>query len=386
MRKLDYLNLPPQSLIIDSNLGERYNRDNLRLVWLNRASIKKNIDISGSLKFPGYSSKPNKNKIRDIANGCCAYCGLRIIGTSTEVVEHYRPKDGLHFKVNDLIPHTTENSKPHSKHFAYFKWGSDHKNLLPACDCCNSGYGRDGIYIATKDDDGIIDKGFLNKNLMFGKHNFFPVFLKNKKKGDRREKSIYINTIKEEYALLFNPYEDDPFELFSYRDEPFLSSSHNDQGIKIVPNKNLYGLKKIKAIVSINLLGLNRATLCHQRYDKYHNLSKIEDDYYNLTNDNSRNLSDWHRVIGDYVRQFNPKTTQLIGYAMSEFGQLGFLILTEMINRFPDKKIQKTIDFETLLLTFNNLSSQYKLYEKQRNAANKLNRRMKSKMKKIIPK
>ncbi|MHA6612986.1 HNH endonuclease family protein [Photobacterium damselae] len=374
MRKLSYLLNPPNSMLYDSAIGKGYTKDNIRTIFLNRTDIRTSNNVEINLVLPGYTNQNNKNKIRDITSGCCAYCGMRINSTSTEVVEHFRPKNALYFKFNDLIPHIPENNKKRIKNFGYFKWGSVHTNLLPSCACCNSGQGRDGVYIAKKNEDGKIESGFLNRNILFGKDNFFPILLKSKK--DFREGCLYVKKIDNEIPLLFNPYEDDPSELFSYRRKPFISNTHYSQGIKIIPNKNTTSINKLKAIVSINLLGLNRASLCHQRYERYTVLLRIVEDYYRLLDTNNLNLHDWLRVIWDFERQFNAKTAQLIGFCESEFGSVAIEIGQSFNIYFYNVQVIDTRDFQSVIASFKVLIERYNVPQIMNDSADKILKRI----------
>ncbi|OBS98385.1 hypothetical protein A9259_07970 [Vibrio cyclitrophicus] len=375
MRKLRYITSPPDSLKTESIIGRRYIGTNLSSIRKNKNSIRKGNSALNELTFPGYTSQVNKNKIRDLSNGCCAYCGLRINATSTEIVEHFRPKNALHFKINNLIPHIKNNLKTVKKNYGYFKWGNDYKNLLPSCSCCNSGQGRDGVYITLKDENGvIIDKGNLNNNVLFGKDNFFPILSNHRNRVDTREDIDYISCIKNEYSLLFNPYEDDPFQIFSYRLEPFCSSVYGEQGIKIIPNPKGTKRNKLKAQVSINLLGLNRASLCHLRYDKFLTLERIEIDFENLLSQQTT-MNQWLNLMSDFKRQFNPKTAQLLGFAEQQFKDVSFNILDEFISIFPNENITSTRDFATVLCSFELLCQRHNQRRIVENNANRIARR-----------
>ena len=109
MRKLSILNSMPPNMDRNSTVTQTNNLENLNKI---------NAYVSGNkpeLIFRGYNS--NKEEIRLLADGCCAYCGIRVDEHYTTVVEHYKPKAELHFRVNEirldglLLPEASRSGK-----------------------------------------------------------------------------------------------------------------------------------------------------------------------------------------------------------------------------------------------------------------------------------
>lgn len=282
-----------------------------------------------SLKFPGYTN--NKEIIRRIANGYCGYCGT-LIKNRTIVVEHYRPKAQLDFRENEIsleqVHEDEQNRKAMLKKpaekctYGYYKWGDDINNLIPACDACNSGQGKDAqkqmsaIYVAKKRGHDI-NRGNIEYGIPYGKDNFFPILYTKHdnttgKLIDHRYRLLYINDITHEIPLLFNPYLDDPDILFDYKNHT--SADTTGRIIKIRPSKKGTKLERLKAEVSINLLGLNRSTLCHARYDKFNEISRISLDMKDAITSGDYSLSRWAPLTLSFSKEFISSNADLLGY------------------------------------------------------------------------
>ncbi|OBS96137.1 hypothetical protein A9257_11995 [Vibrio cyclitrophicus] len=239
--------------------------------------------------FSGYDN--GKDLIRPLASGSCAYCGVKI-NQHTLVVEHYRPKNRLKVRDNEFLL-TNGKLLPDNKgrivsNYGYFIWGSDYRNLLPSCRPCNTGEGYNG----KERNEGVYINNSLNFSIKYGKDDYFPILHRNKTRDN-----IYIRTIKNEYPLLFNPYKDNPNEIFSYK-KPSNSISKND-AIEIRPNKHASKNKRLKAEVSINLLGLNRQSLCWKRWEINNSAQSV---MFNLAEDINKNIVTLSRCI-DYAKQ-----------------------------------------------------------------------------------
>lgn len=351
MRRISYLSSIPLAMNPNELSHKENIASNIGIIRRNRRLERsQNTTNRKDLAFPAYSKKSNKPLIRAIAKKCCAYCGTRLSG-STTVVEHFRPKNSLTFKYDELKPHKSGNNKITSKNYGYFKWGDNYKNLLPSCACCNSGHGEFGIYLTKKDTKNrVTDAGAIDDSVMYGKNNFFPIRLT--KNTDERENKLYVSSIENEVPLIFNPYLDDPDELFDYRLPYFTSSHFDDSGIKIIPNPNASKLNKLKAIVSINLLGLNRSELCHNRFQKYKTLETLDLEFSKLIVLNIQPVEEWSALADYYRKQFNSDTASFIGFATNFFSDLGEELHEELIHRFPASGLQTTTDLLIILKNF----------------------------------
>lgn len=332
MHKLEIINPIPDNLNINSKDNSIFQKNNLNKIISHRALTNK-----AKLTFPGYSNQANKIAIYNLSFGCCGYCGLRINSTQTETVEHYRPKAELHFKKNYLgyedLSVNEENRKNKYKlehvicDYGYFKWGDDINNLLPACECCNTGQGRNSSFIAKKN-----DKSNIENYIPYGKKNLFPIWLK--KKPDYRIGKEYISDIHNEFSLLFNPLIDDPNDYFEYKDA-ILASGTSASIVKIRPKKKLSKKLKTKAIVSIIYFGLNRYHLCITRGEYYDNLKTIEDSLYDLIDDNENEIYKWCPQAREVGKIFSRENSQLLGYTTKTFGHIVDILHSELLLRFP---------------------------------------------------
>ncbi|WP_122033258.1 HNH endonuclease [Aliivibrio sp. EL58] len=335
MRKISPLKSVPNNLKFLSKESRESRTNNLIKINNQTGNSK------ASLHFPGYNS--NKTLIRNIDNGRCAYCGKLIKDTQTETVEHYRPKAELTFRKNYLIIDEIYNNE-HSRSgkyilkknstckFGYFLWGDYYLNLLPSCECCNTGQGYNGLYICPPNNND--DSGNIEHGLAYGKKTLFPVFLE--KQTDHRENLKFINSLTGEYPLLFNPYFDDPNVLFTYK-EPVPASNTCEMIVKIIPRKNLNKKEKIKAMVSINILGLNREFLCIERGAINLILSGIENSINNYIENDINNIEHWAYSAGMLAIHFNHSTKELLGYKIATFSHLILSAHDQIAERFPIK-------------------------------------------------
>lgn len=290
------------------------------------------------LKFPGYTSEPVKRIVRSSANGCCGYCGQRVEGTQTVVVEHFRPKAELHFQASPFSPYKIKEKVRFYEvivtcDFGYFKFGDDLKNMIPSCSACNSGQGVSGIYV-NKCIDNAKHFGFLEKNISYGKDNFFPLYAVRKRSVawvDSRTNQISVDNINLERPLLFNPYVDRPDDLFSYKKE-LLSGCTNNTFIQIRPKRNASKYQRLKAEASINLLGLNRKELCHKRSVKNNVLLLLLREVVASCERMDYTPSKWGRFSKKYADQFCLDNSELVGFAMVQYMSLGNVIRSKIID------------------------------------------------------
>jgi hypothetical protein len=319
MKKIKCLDDVPQSLTNSSAIFLERQQANLEIIGSTQNS-------TAELSFPGYQNQTNKELIRALANGCCAYCGVKVSGEQTLVVEHFRPKKDLKFRQNECrieglhldIDHRTGKFEmlASQKNYGYFKWGDDHLNLFPSCNACNTGEGNNGIYVASD-----VVKGNLEYKIPYGKKTFFPVFYK--KNNDPRRGKQYVASINEEYPLLFNPFEDDPEHLFSYRKRERCADS-GQYIVKIRPNPLASKKSRLKAEVTINLLGLNRQNLCYKRARRYEDMRRIRQEITRLqvstTTPSSPAISE---LISNFIKLFTIDELGFYGYSRAIGKTLG---------------------------------------------------------------
>lgn len=339
MRKLSILNPLPLNMQRNSTLTNADNTENLRKILAVPAGQKV------KLEFQGYETESNKVKIRSIANGCCGYCGVRIDEHNTTVVEHFKPKAELHFRKNEIRLdgvelEVSERSGTFNKDtakclYGYFMDGNYAENLLPSCNACNTGAGNNGTFVHNKK-----GKGNIEYKIPYGKKNFFPIlYSKRNKYGklhDHRKNELYISNLATDRALLFNPYFDDPYELFSVEfDDTFVAANGMGHIIKIKPNKLASKFNRLKAQASINLLGLNRENLCIERYTKYAAITKIWSELFEVYQDDNADLNIWSKLALDFSKEFNIDNAQMLGYGKHHGKKIGFKLRDIIINKFP---------------------------------------------------
>lgn len=319
MRKIDPIYPLPDSLDLTSDENKKNRLENIRRIVFNKGPKK------AKLSFKGYER--NKEAIGKLNDGCCAYCGSRIDDNETVEVEHYRPKNELKFRKNELCPEGLDKPEDQRRgkfdllknpeNYGYFVWGDDGYNLLPACGACNSGRGKNGVFIAKKI-DGKVYQSNIEKGIPYGKRNFFPIAYdkRNKKNGllDHRQNKKFVHSIVGEFPLLFNPLKDDPDYLFVYKDEFFANDSLG-QFIKVRPNPRASRIDRLKATVSINLLGLNREALCIQRYGRKNSVNKLVRELAFLKINHPGDIVKWARLCRDFSTELNPKVASFPGYS-----------------------------------------------------------------------
>ncbi|MFA0690610.1 hypothetical protein [Vibrio splendidus] len=330
-------NLVPDPLLLDSEINTQNRKENSKRIWVNRTKDKK-----AKLKFPGYDNKLNKNSIRDLYYGCCAYCGVKINSSQTETVEHFRPKAQLDFKLNYLtIDHINDNNRGDDNpyillndatcEYGYYRWGDDHLNLLPSCECCNTGQARNAICICPPRQNQ--DSGSVHRGLPYGKKMLFPIWLVEKNNDSRKNKR-FVQNIDCEVPLLYNPYIDNYQDLFSYK-EAVMANNAPNQIIKIRPKKGLNLKDKVKAMVSINLYGLNREYICTSRYNIHDELSSINDEFDELKDNNIDNIIRWATISKNVARHFS-KGTEFMQFKVHLYKFLIEGIYHEVRERYPN--------------------------------------------------
>lgn len=341
----------------------------LRVLRSNISTINGTTSNTASLDYSGYDKSENKGLIRNLAYGCCGYCGIRANGSNTVEVEHYRPKNELKIRKHEFILHKKSNytislTTKMASTFGYYRWGNHYMNLLPACGGCNRGVGNAGVYVDNT----------LKYNTPYGKRNNFPVRYKKigGKRKEYRDNTKEIVNISSEIPLLFNPYLDNPRKLFSYK-KP--SKTSDGLIVKIRPNKKQNKTNKLKATISINLLGLNRQKLCTKRYvilSEYNNIKRnIARD---IKNGNYR-VNTWSRYAEEYASRNNPQTSDLTGYFFQISYKLGFLIHKTIRQHFPSEShgiLTNTCNFSKVVKELRSFSNTHYDYDDDNNNVNDL--------------
>lgn len=330
MRKIKKLNPIPDNL----NLSTTANRNNRAT---NLRAMRANLNGRPTFRFPGYENSNNKFRIRGLADGCCAYCGVNISGEQSLINEHYRPKKELKFRVNECRLEGLELSEERRNgiflelnsvnNHGYFLWGDDYNNLFPSCNACNTGEGDNGIYVKSNSSTEQIQY-----NIAYGKKNFFPIYYRGE--NDPRLDIKYVSDISKESPLLFNPYVDDPEEIFSYK-KPEKCTKTDDVIVKIKPNPQTSRRKRLKAEVTINLLGLNRRNLCLKRQLKRNNLSStVLKEFRVIEKQDDPMATELSDIISRYLKLVEDDAIGLYGYASVTGKKLGEALRNFAITHF----------------------------------------------------
>ena len=303
MIKINYVHPIPRNL--DSSTIE-YKRILVKNIQIYRRRLpNENLEFD----FIGYNNQSNKKLIRDLTKGRCAYCGVRVTVSSQLEIEHYRPKKRLDIRGCEFILNKKSNYKFSNNivgvvDCGYFYHGNDYKNLLPSCSVCNKGISGAVVVVDNK----------LVYGMPFGKKNFFPIRYKRKngKCTDYRVGKGAVIRIKDEIPLLYNPYLDDPMELFSYKKRINVEGAFY---IKVSVSKNLSRHKKLLANVSINILGLNRIELCKKRFDIWDDLIRLKENVSADVKSNNMSITTWARHAIQCSNYFDVQSGELIGFA-----------------------------------------------------------------------
>ena len=77
--------------------------------------------------------------LANVFDGKCAYCEKKITGGFFGDAEHYRPKGKVTVKEHGRVDTVMHDGKPHP---GYYWLAYNWRNLLPACELCNSSDGK----------------------------------------------------------------------------------------------------------------------------------------------------------------------------------------------------------------------------------------------------
>lgn len=261
--------------------------------------------------FSGYENDTNKDKIRGVTKGNCSYCGVCTTDVTQLEVEHYRPKKRLDIRANEFVLHKKSNHRLTNTPIAtvrhgYFMHGNDYRNLTPSCPICNKGIKKKQSVLVVGNE--------LLYGISFGKRNYFPVLHTrvHGKKIDYRIGQSAVFRVTKEIPLLYNPYIDEPNKLFRHK------SCVNIDGafyIKIAAQRNIKKVDKLKATISINLLGLNRKGLCQKRYRIFTNLEQLKKSMLKDRALENVDLNVWANYASNVASFFVPEDAELLNFA-----------------------------------------------------------------------
>lgn len=281
--------------------------------------------------FSGYENGTNKDKIRGITKGNCSYCGIRTTDVTQLEVEHYRPKKRLDIRKHEFVLHNKTNHQLVNNTIAtvrhgYFMHGNDYKNLTPSCPICNKG-------IKKKQSVLVVGKELVY-GVSFGKRNYFPVLHTRfrGKKVDLRIGESAVLRITNEIPLLYNPYIDDPNSLFRYK------SFINIDGafyLKVAAQRSIDKVDRLKATISINLLGLNRKGLCEKRYKILLSLSHLAKSMKKDKEISNVDLNVWASYASNVASFFVPDDAELINFARQKGEKLPIELHRYLKRMFP---------------------------------------------------
>ena len=124
--------------------------------WVSKAGEETRLLVQSVRLEQGAKLKPEiwselkKFLLDKVFHGKCAYCESYIKGSSFGDAEHYRPKSLVTVKIDGKAEPVMCGSTPHP---GYYWLAYDWRNILPACELCNSADGKmnqfpiDGEYV-----------------------------------------------------------------------------------------------------------------------------------------------------------------------------------------------------------------------------------------------
>lgn len=251
-------------------------------------SNPKNIDKSFK-SFKVYADKSVKLTLNELFNGKCAYCESKFIHVYVGDVEHFRPKG----KVS-----SREVQRP-----GYYWLASDWDNLLISCRNCNQASRE---FVGTK-----------NERVSIGKVDKFPL-MENVITNTALSHIRFNIEEEEQQRLLINPCKENPEDFFDY-----------DYKTGIIKPKNHNASDKKKELMankSIQVYGLQRVSLVHQRQKKaieiLAQIQRVKDAIVNL-NAIDDNKDTGLYIIADsilerelkYLMDFKSKDAEYVGLA-----------------------------------------------------------------------
>jgi hypothetical protein len=200
-----------------------------------REVIKMWEESEGKAKLPWDSGVWGELKtwlLKNVFNGKCAYCETEINRFYGDA-EHYRPKGGVKFRKYEDNTFEEETARVEDEagnlrdHPGYFWLSYNWRNLLPACQCCNSGEGKQNQFPVKK--HYVLWKRCTASEVKQLRDKAYP----------RAEGSdlYYLGPLDldvEEDPLLLHPYRDRPEEhiQFEYGGEELYVSDYGKESIR----------------------------------------------------------------------------------------------------------------------------------------------------------
>ena len=173
--------------------------------------------------FVAYKHPEVRTSLAVLTHGNCAYCESSYDATQPTDLEHFRPKGGFE---ND-----TGLQKP-----GYWWLAASWENLLPSCIRCNR---EENLQL------------FDGTPLKTGKGNRFPL-------ADEAFRATGIGGEAHEEPLLLDPARDNPEDFIK-----FIDSEGHCIAVPVDTDPTSVSFRRARA--SIDIYGLNRADLVHQR-------------------------------------------------------------------------------------------------------------------------
>ena len=219
--------------IHENFFGSRRIAANLKLLKQKRDG---ELDENSKKKWDSSFWKESKAQLLIESNNKCAYCETPTRVVAYGDVEHFRPKS------------------------IYWWLAYSYENYLPSCGACNQEYKKDLFHLENKINQmkGVEITSTTSDQVL----NSLAPTLTVDPVDDTQGKKLndFTKEIKNEKALLVNPYFDDPSVYFAYK--PILENRE----VIVVETKPTYGI-----IVKTceDLFGLNRKELLDLRFQQY---------------------------------------------------------------------------------------------------------------------
>lgn len=241
------------------------------------------LDKKSEKKWDSSFWKQAKDQLLIESNNKCAYCDTPTRVVAYGDVEHFRPKS------------------------IYWWLAYSYENYLPSCTACNQEYKKDLFELLDKALQ--LKEPKISKNLTDNQLKVIAPTLTVDPVDDTKGKRLkqHLKEIKQEKALLINPYVEDPALYFAY--QPVLENKE----VVIVPAASKHK-KIIKACE--NLFGVNRKELLDLRFQQYvfymtwrHTLAdrKISNNTRLMTENRLREMEADKSAYAGMIRFFNTK-------------------------------------------------------------------------------
>lgn len=247
---------PPPSALAKRN---RKGKTELETVREHMAQVLAPGTARTAFEFKAYKEQTVKDRLDELFHGKCAYCESFYASQAPVDVEHYRPKGAVE-----------------GADFPGYWWiAMEWSNLLPSCIDCNRRRKQKAPIVSPK-------LGVLYRQMSTGKKDSFPI-------AGVRVEAEETNFLGEE-ALLLDPTRDTPSDHFEFYIKSgqmsglaYPKSLAGDPALAAV-NANLAAVAahaeanslSVRGAVSIQVYGLNRLKLVHQRAEVLQRLRFLE--------------------------------------------------------------------------------------------------------------